>query len=886
MAPRRTRNVSLTPQLDGLIDRLIARGGYRSSSEVVRAALRLLEAREASADAPADTPPAETEEAGFGLLAESLPAMLWMGDSSGRPIYMNLSLRAFWGVGPEEMVGFDWIGRLHPEDAARVAACFRQGRQTRTGFTVEARYRNAAGEWRLLRTEAEPRFAPDGTFFGLVGTNLDVTELRRTEQALRESEAQLRDLVATLDLSTLLVRELDGTIRFWAAGCQRLYGWAAEEAVGQPAHRLLQTEFPLPQAEIDSLLLRDGAWKGDLRQRRRDGSEVVVSVQMGLRRDAAGRPVAIAESLTDVTVLRRTEAGLSASEQRLRMAQEAAEIGIFDWDVQRRATSWSPEMFRLMAIDPATPPEACFDAWLDRVHPADRARAKAETVGFLARPGPLQIEYRLKLPDGSVRWMLGRGVVETDEAGRPRRMLGVNLDVTSLRRAEAKARQSEARQRALFHAAPFAVIVIDQATLDILEVNDRACADYGYTRAEFLRMNIGDIDILGNTPAIRERGRRSAVGPRTQEFEARHRLRNGQIRDVLVRVHGVDLDGRRVTYGAHFDITDRKAAEAALRGSDVRLRLALEAAEFGSWEYDIARDLGWRRGLLQDDFPQLAVDGFPLSAWVEPIHPAEREMVEGRLRAVCEGRSPRFEAEFRVPAPEGGWRWIASRGAVVETGPEGRPSMLAGVARDITESRQAAERQALLAREVDHRAKNALAVVLAALRLTKAPDLPSYTAAIEGRVSALARAQTLLADRQWEGAELETLLRGEVLPFLGGQRVSMQGPCVTLSPVVAQALAMTVHELATNAVKHGALSAADGEVRLEWCWSGGEPGRVLLLHWTETGGPPLAEPPLRRGFGSRVLEATVRSQLSGQITLDWRPEGLACRLELPLGRRR
>ncbi|WP_439594371.1 type II toxin-antitoxin system ParD family antitoxin [Falsiroseomonas sp.] len=881
MALRRTRNVSLTPQLDALIDARIASGHYRSSSEVVRAALRLLEAAETAA-----TPPvAVAEEAGFRLLAESAPAMLWMGDASGQCIYLNRALRAFWGVGAEAMAGFDWISRLHPEDAAMVAACFQNGRQTRTGFTVEARYRDAGGDWRLLRTEAEPRFAADGVFLGLVGTNADVTELRRNEVALREGEARLRDLVATLDLASVLVRDLDGTIRFWAEGCQRLYGWTAEEALGQPAHRLLDSEFPRPQAEIEALLLQDGAWKGEVRQRRRDGSQVAVSVQMALRRDAEGRPVAIAESLTDVTVLRRTEAGLSASEERLRMAQEAAEIGIFDWDAERRVTSWSPEMFRLMGIDPATPPEAWFPAWLERLHPEDRTRAEGEARALMERPGPLQIEYRVQRPDGCVRWMLARGMVEADAAGAVRRILGVTLDVTSLRLAEAKARVSEARQRALFDAAPFAVIVIDPVTHEILDVNDRACTEYGYAREDFVRLHISDIDVLGSAE-IRARGRRCVAGPGAQEFEAQHRTSSGAIRDVLVRVQGLEVEGRQLTYGAHIDITDRKAAESALRSSDARLRLALEAAEFGSWEYDIAKDLARRRGLLQGDFPGLPDEGFSMAAWLEPVHPEDRDMVEARLRAVCEGRSPRFEAELRVPAPEGGWRWVASRGAVVETSAEGLPLVVAGVARDITESRQAVERQTLLMREVDHRAKNALAVVMAALRLTKAPDLPSYIRAIEGRVGALARAQTLLADRQWDGAELETLLRGEVAPFLGGQRVTMEGPPVTLSPVVAQALAMAVHELATNAVKHGALSTAAGHVRLAWSWSDAEPGRVLRLHWTETGGPPLPPVPARRGFGSRVLEATVRGQLSGQLTLDWRREGLDCRIELPLGRRR
>jgi two-component sensor histidine kinase len=204
---------------------------------------------------------------------------------------------------------------------------------------------------------------------------------------------------------------------------------------------------------------------------------------------------------------------------------------------------------------------------------------------------------------------------------------------------------------------------------------------------------------------------------------------------------------------------------------------------------------------------------------------------------------------------------------------------MVGVNLDITERRQAEERILLLAREVDHRSKNALAVVQAALRLTPRSDAGAYAAAVEGRVAALARAQTLLAADRWSGAELRGLIEGELAAFLGaGQRVELDGPRVTLPTGVTQAIAMAVHELATNAVKHGALSVPGGRVAVSWQLR----DEALQLRWQEAGGPPLHGPPARRGFGSRVLEGTVRGQLGGSVSLDWLPEGLACRLVVPL----
>lgn len=207
------------------------------------------------------------------------------------------------------------------------------------------------------------------------------------------------------------------------------------------------------------------------------------------------------------------------------------------------------------------------------------------------------------------------------------------------------------------------------------------------------------------------------------------------------------------------------------------------------------------------------------------------------------------------------------------------------IGQDVTARKAAEERQTLLAREVDHRAKNALAIVQTMLRLTRAEDVQAFARAVEGRVAALARAQTLLAEERWDGADLRALLGGELAPFLGEARVELDGPALILPPAAAQAVAMAVHELATNATKHGALSAAGGRVDVAWrvIEVGWQP--TLELCWREEGGPPIAGPPERRGFGARVLEGTVRQQLGGTVTLHWQPSGLICEMRVPLRRR-
>jgi len=230
-------------------------------------------------------------------------------------------------------------------------------------------------------------------------------------------------------------------------------------------------------------------------------------------------------------------------------------------------------------------------------------------------------------------------------------------------------------------------------------------------------------------------------------------------------------------------------------------------------------------------------------------------------------------------------RWFRVSGIPMR-GEEGGVVAALLVVVDVDEEKRAAERQDLLTRELDHRAKNVLAVVQAALRLTRADDMAGFVRAIEGRVAALARAQTLLAKDRWAGADLRALLGGELAAFLdggSGPRAELRGPAVALPPGAAQPLSMAVHELATNAVKYGALSVPGGRVSISWGVDQGA-GGVLRLRWSETGGPPLVGPPAKRGFGSRVLEGTLRGQLGGAVSMSWEG-GLTCEIEAPLAQR-
>jgi two-component sensor histidine kinase len=200
------------------------------------------------------------------------------------------------------------------------------------------------------------------------------------------------------------------------------------------------------------------------------------------------------------------------------------------------------------------------------------------------------------------------------------------------------------------------------------------------------------------------------------------------------------------------------------------------------------------------------------------------------------------------------------------------------VAERTAELTAALDRQAILAREVDHRAKNALAVAQSIVRLTRADDVPSYVAAVEGRMRALSRAHDLLSHSRWEGANLARLIDEELAPYRTRDidRVAVDGPAVTLQPIVAQTLALAVHELATNAAKYGALSKREGRLKIEWNL---QPSS-LSITWTESGGPGVTSP-VARGFGTKLIDASIHNQLGGEVAFAWNSSGLSCRLVIP-----
>jgi two-component sensor histidine kinase len=189
---------------------------------------------------------------------------------------------------------------------------------------------------------------------------------------------------------------------------------------------------------------------------------------------------------------------------------------------------------------------------------------------------------------------------------------------------------------------------------------------------------------------------------------------------------------------------------------------------------------------------------------------------------------------------------------------------------DITEQKKVQERLTVMAREVDHRANNLLAVMQGLLHLTKADSVADYKEALQGRISALARANSLIAEQRWTDVNFASLVKEEVAAF-EGDKVRISGDPIAVTPAAAQSLGMMVHELCTNSVKYGALSSDAGTVSISWSL---DDAGSLMFVWEEQGGPAVSEPS-RNGTGSTVISAAAR-QLGGEVFREWQPTGLRC----------
>ncbi len=536
--------------------------------------------------------------------------------------------------------------------------------------------------------------------------------------------------------------------------------------------------------------------------------------------------------------------------------------------------------------------------WVSAIHPDDVAPTLEAWREAAALVKTYQKEHRVLMADGGYRWHLSRGHPQRNDEGVIFKWFGTSTDIDDLKRAEAALRESEERERLRRQELETTLAVIPVA---VFIAEDKACTRIAANPAghELLRVPAGR-NVSKSAPADERPAYElysaageviaadrlpmqsaAATGKSIDGVEQELRFADGGRRHLLG--NALPLFGAagevRGAVGAFLDITERKRAEQALRESEERFRGIYQDAgtaiaitdftgRFNSCNPAFAALLGYSEAeLLNLHFPDL-------------VHPEDREEnIAGGARLLAR-EIESLELFNRYIRKDGSAVWVHKRVSLLRDG-AGKPTHHIALVTDMTERKRYEEHIGLLLKEVNHRAKNMLALVQAIARQTAAASPSEFVEQFSERVRALAASQDLLVKTEWKGAALCKLIRAQLAHFsdLIGERIELDGPALFVSASAAQSIGMAVHELATNAGKYGALSNEAGRVEVAWGLErGGDGAERFVMSWRERGGPPVQKP-AHAGFGSTVIDGMARMALDADVDLDFAPDGLIWRLE-------
>lgn len=718
----------------------------------------------------------------------------------------------------------------------------------------------------------------------IVTSLLCITVVALFEESSRRDRRKARDfslLASALEESaeaamiTTAKLDGDGPVIVWTndAAC-RLFERSREELLGQ-SPLILGCGNAIPA--ITALRERD-TFEGESPCPRRGGDTFQLQSSVSSVRTPGGERTHFLVLYRDVTRRHEAEEALRRSEEKFRTIADTTPAMLWLADRDSNTTFYSKAWldFRGEVLETELK-----GGWQRALHPDDRERAvRTYDENFDARR-PYTMEFRMRRADGAYRYILDSGYPRFTDTGEFNGFAGWCADVTDERAAAAALAESEAKYRQVVDSSPDAIAM--HADGKVVFVNATGLRLLGASSpSEVLGRPFLDFVHPEERPSSIDRARLILESGRELHPTERRLLRlDGSTLEVELAAAPCMHEGRPAAMIFARDLTERKRAERLLRQSEQRLSQLVRQSPLGAivWDLDF-KVVEWNPA-AERMFGYAERDAVGRHA--EFIVPPEaRSHVDSVWAALVKNSGGTHSTNENLTRD--GRRIYCDWYNTPLIDADGRVFGVASLVDDVSDRLRAEERQRLLMLELDHRVKNNLAVVvsLAEHTLHTATSLPEFSEGFLGRVRALARMHTLLAQSRWKGAPLRELLERSLEAFTAGDRgrISMVGPDVSLVTREASSINMVVHELATNAVKYGALSAPDGRVLIEWSVADEGAGETLALTWAETGGPPVIAP-ARRGVGLTVIQEAIGYELGGKVDLQFAPSGVRCEMVIP-----
>jgi diguanylate cyclase (GGDEF)-like protein/PAS domain S-box-containing protein len=568
----------------------------------------------------------------------------WMAEVTGRPA--------------EEVIGRT-LAEVVPGVAAQLEPHLQRALQDERVADLELQGTPLGGvcEGRIYLVGLEPARSDDGEIVGVLCSALDITARKRAEEALREHQERLSNLVEQAAVG-IAQTDLQGRLVLVNGRFCEMIGQRQDQLLGQRMQDITHPDDEPSNMLLFGRLVETGEpFSVEKRYVRPDGSAIWVKNYVSATRDACGHLESIVAIVQDITERKQAEAALRESEDHYRYTVALSPHIPWTADTDGRIVEVTPQAPALLGV----PLEGLLgEGWSNSVHPDDWP-AVAQVWETARASGTLyDVEFRFRLADGAYRWVRSRAAPRRDAQDQIIRWYGTLEDVHARKLAEAALAESEASFRQLFHSNPAPMWVYDQETLRFLEVNDAAVQVYGWSREAFLGMSILDIRPAEEREAVL----RSAAQPRAARKVSgpwRHIDATGRQRLVDAISYLLDFAGRSAVLVTAWDVTDRVRTEEALRESEENYRYTVELSPQIPWIADaegqivtISPRWGVLVGLTQEE--TLGME------WMAAIHPEDAPRMKACwARAMASGEP--LDAEIRIRLRDGSYRWFRSRAA-------------------------------------------------------------------------------------------------------------------------------------------------------------------------------------------------------------------------------